>query len=531
MAVVAAVMLVLGVAVVARERLNVVSSSFFLLSISISVWLASIAAMSLTNDAQLALFFARGAYIGVCAIPAALFQFTLGLVQETRPRAAAVAASWTIAAIFTALFIRTDLLLNGVWSYSWGFYPRLTTTAFAFLGWFGFMLTASLAVLTLSLRGDISTRAGDRIRSFRWALAVGYLGSIDYLPAFGISIRPFGFVFIAAFVVLAVRAISRFRLLDFSSSFVADQLLQTMHGGVLVVDLQGNIRVANPLAANMLGYSAAELQNSNLRRVLGVDDLPGTESNTLTRRGRTRERAMMWRRKDGHFVEVGVSATLLRDLDHVPVGILYVARDLADQRRAERVEFQAHHDALTSLPNLNFVRSRFPQVMNDIQQLGRVPALLFIDLDGFKEINDRHGHASGDMLLQCVAARLGNAVREGDLVARIGGDEFIMLVSLRDEMDASIVAQKVVRVVGDVYALDDVSASVSASVGAAVATRPTELDALLKAADTAMYEAKRGGKNRYRIYGQPTPATIAPPMLTPRSDTASPSPFMVEDRA
>jgi diguanylate cyclase (GGDEF)-like protein/PAS domain S-box-containing protein len=528
-AIVAAVMLVLGVYVVARERLTAVSSAFFLLTLSIALWLGSISAMSLTRDASAALFLARGAYIGVAAIPAALFQFTLALVQQARRRVAAIAAAWAIAAVFIFLFIRTDILLSGVWRYSWGFYPHLSLETVAFLIWFGLMLAGSLAVLSMALRSETNELKRARIRAFWWALAVGYLGSIDYAPAFGVAIYPIGSLFIAAFMVLAVRAISRFRLLDITPSFVADQLLQTVHGAVIVVDLTGNIRVANPLAAQALGYSESELRGGNLRRLLGIDDLPGTDSNTLMRRGRTKERVMVWKRKDGRFVELAVSAALLRDLDHLPVGILYVARDLAEQRRTEQVEFQAEHDALTRLPNLNFVRARFPQAIQQIAELGRVPAVLFVDLDGFKEVNDRHGHASGDMLLQFVAARLGNAVREGDLVARVGGDEFLILVSLRDASDAAIVAQKVVRVLGDVYSLDDVNASISASVGVAPAREPMSIDALIKTADAAMYEAKRAGKNRFRIDGEPV---IAPPVSAPpRLDIAARPPFQFEDRA
>jgi diguanylate cyclase (GGDEF)-like protein/PAS domain S-box-containing protein len=533
MALVAAVMLILGIAVVARERLSAVSAAFFLLALSISIWLASISAMGVTRDPAMALWLARGAYIGVCAIPAAIFTFSLALVQEARRRAAAVAASWVIAAFFTALFIRTDALLTGVWRYSWGFYPRLSLASLAFIGWFGFMLAASLYTLSSAqTRGDVSERQRARIRAFWWALAVGYLGSVDYVPAFGVSMYPLGFLFIAAFMVLAARAVSRFRLVDINSSFVADQLLQTVHGAVLVVDLQGNIRLANPLAAQILGYGADGLEGANLTRLLGLTELPATDSNTLARRGRTKERVMMWKRRDGRFVELAVSAALLRDLDQVPVGILYVARDLADQRRAERVEFQATHDALTGLPNLNFVRSNFPEMVRQIGEMGRVPALLFIDLDGFKEVNDRYGHASGDMLLQFVGARLANAVREGDLVARVGGDEFIMLVSLRQPEDAAIVAQKVVRVVGDVYALDDVNTTISASVGAAVAAEAMAIDTLIKAADTAMYEAKHAGKNRYRVYGAPPPpAAATTPSIVPRRDVPAPPPFRFEERA
>lgn len=532
MALVAAVMLILGIAVVARERLSAVSAAFFLLALGISIWLASVSAMAVTRDPVMALWLARGAYIGVCAIPAAIFTFSLALVQEARRRAAAVAASWVIAAFFTALFIRTDALLTGVWRYSWGFYPRLSTASLAFIGWFGFMLAASLYTLSSAqTRGDVSDRHRARIRAFWWALAVGYLGSVDYVPAFGVSMYPLGFLFIAAFMVLAARAVSRFRLVDINTSFVADQLLQTVHGAVLVVDLQGNIRVANPLAAQILGYGADGLEGGNLTRLLGLTELPGTDSNTLARRGRTKERVMMWKRRDGRFVELAVSAALLRDLDQVPVGILYVARDLADQRRAERVEFQATHDALTGLPNLSFVRANFPEVVKQIGEMGRVPALLFIDLDGFKEVNDRYGHAAGDMLLQFVGARLANAVREGDLVARVGGDEFLMLVSLRQPEDAAIVAQKVVRVVGDAYALDDVNTTISASVGAAVAAEAMAIDTLIKAADTAMYEAKHAGKNRYRVYGAPPPPAATPPSIVPRRDVPAPPPFRFEERA
>lgn len=489
---IAAAIVLAGAYVIGRERASGVTLSFLVLTIAVALWLGGISMVSMSRHAAPAIGWAKVAYAGVCSIPAAVFHFTLALTNQLgRFRRAAVAA-WIAAAGFAAAFASTDLFITGVYSYVWGFYPRLGAAAIAFLVFFAGLLAAALIALRKAIRSGDTLQQRMRAKSFLIALSIGYLGSIDYLPAFGIGIYPAGYLAIGAFIVLAMRTIRRFRLVDLSASFVAEQLLETMQGGVLAVDSRGTIRLANPAAAALLGYEHHPLVGSDLRGMLRSRHLPATDFETFARAGRTRNRPMVWRRRDGSPIELSVSAEMLRDRVGLPAGILYVVHDLEERRRAERNEFAANHDALTGLGNRVFLASRCDDAIGDAIARGRTTALFFLDLDGFKTINDSYGHAAGDLVLREVAARLRQTVRNDDLLIRFGGDEFIVLSSLGRDADVPLVVGKIERALAGPMTIQGRAVVVSASVGVAVYGRDgMELEELIRAADAAMYAAKR----------------------------------------
>lgn len=174
------------------------------------------------------------------------------------------------------------------------------------------------------------------------------------------------------------------------------------------------------------------------------------------------------------------------------------ARKLAEETLAR----MAHHDALTGLPNRALFHDRLTQALAHARRYGETLALLFLDLDGFKAVNDALGHDIGDMLLQAVAQRLRSCTRDSDTVARLAGDEFtVILPSIGTAEDAAVVATKIVRALRASYSLAGHNVSVTSSVG--IALYPHDgpgAESLLKCADTAMYHAKKGGKNVYCFY-------------------------------
>jgi diguanylate cyclase (GGDEF)-like protein len=172
------------------------------------------------------------------------------------------------------------------------------------------------------------------------------------------------------------------------------------------------------------------------------------------------------------------------------------------QRAEQRISHMAHHDELTGLPNRALLNDRAAQALAQARRSGRPLALLFLDLDGFKDINDSLGHATGDRLLQSVAGRLRASVREGDTVARLGGDEFVvMLVNLAQAQDAVDIARAIAQALARPHTVDRHTLHVTASIG--VAAFPEDGDsagALLKHADAAMYRAKAQGRNAVQCY-------------------------------
>ena len=180
-----------------------------------------------------------------------------------------------------------------------------------------------------------------------------------------------------------------------------------------------------------------------------------------------------------------------------------IAAIAIERRRAEqRIRHMAHHDALTSLPNRALLNDRMAQALAQARRTGRPLAMLFIDLDGFKHINDSLGHGVGDRLLKAVAVLLLTLVREGDTVARLGGDEFVvMLVDLDRPEDAATVAQDIVRALAKPLQTEEHTLHVTASVG--ISTYPADGDtaeALLRHADSAMYRSKAQGRNSFQCF-------------------------------
>lgn len=176
----------------------------------------------------------------------------------------------------------------------------------------------------------------------------------------------------------------------------------------------------------------------------------------------------------------------------------FIARKQAEQN----LQFVATHDALTSLPNRTMFSDRLSQALAQAQRYNRRLALLFVDLDGFKKVNDTLGHAAGDILLKEIAARLRSCLREGDVIGRIGGDEFVVLVEEVGELEQlALVARKILEKVKQPVVVRGQGCQVTASVGiSAYPQNGKDSPTLLRNADSAMYRAKEQGKNRFEFY-------------------------------
>ncbi|WP_315387786.1 EAL domain-containing protein [uncultured Stenotrophomonas sp.] len=199
---------------------------------------------------------------------------------------------------------------------------------------------------------------------------------------------------------------------------------------------------------------------------------------------------------------------VLIELDHrdgLPTRYVVLFRDITREREAsERIELLAHYDLLTGLPNRMLLREQTADAIEEARDRGAALAMLFIDLDGFKTINDTFGHATGDALLKAAAARLHQNLRTADLFGRFNGDEFIVVLrDLADPEDAGHVARKLIASLAEPLQRGDTTLKVGASVGIAMLDdEHGDFDTLLRAADAAMYAAKEAGRNTYQYYSQ-----------------------------
>jgi len=199
---------------------------------------------------------------------------------------------------------------------------------------------------------------------------------------------------------------------------------------------------------------------------------------------------------------------VLIELDHrdgLPTRYVVLFRDITREREAnERIELLAHYDLLTGLPNRMLLREQTGDAIEEARDRGAALAMLFIDLDGFKTINDTFGHATGDALLKAAASRLHQNLRNADLFGRFNGDEFIVVLrDLADPEDAGHVARKLIASLAEPLQRGDTTLKVGASVGIAMLDdERADFDTLLRAADAAMHAAKEAGRNTYQYYSQ-----------------------------
>nr|WP_320114199.1 diguanylate cyclase [uncultured Desulfuromonas sp.] len=197
-----------------------------------------------------------------------------------------------------------------------------------------------------------------------------------------------------------------------------------------------------------------------------------------------------------------VSASPICDANNKPIQVVRVARNITENKQQEaQIRKLAYHDALTGLPNRTLFYDRLCQALLQCERENSHGAIAFLDLDLFKSINDSYGHAAGDMLLKVIAKRLSGCVRESDTVARIGGDEFLLILrELKDRDSAVVLIEQLIESIRKPITLNNEIIHTSASVGLCFYPQHgTTVDDLLKCADGAMYEAKRSGRNTYFI--------------------------------
>jgi diguanylate cyclase (GGDEF)-like protein/PAS domain S-box-containing protein len=275
------------------------------------------------------------------------------------------------------------------------------------------------------------------------------------------------------------------------------------HGSDMITVVRPDTTVIYQAGAveSMLGYEPQELEGAKLTDWLDPEDADSLRA--LCAADGSASQELRLRHRDGSQRACEVHATNLL-ADPAWQGIVLNIWDLSERRALEeRLRHQAFHDALTGLPNRVLALDRAEQMLARARRNSHPAAALYIDLDGFKNVNDRFGHAAGDELLRLVAARLSSLVREGDTAARLGGDEFVVLLE-GSTLDAGpeLVAERVLDVLRPPYDFTEQlgrELSVTASVGIALGEGGSA-DDLLRDADVALYKAKEAGRNRYVVF-------------------------------
>ncbi len=274
---------------------------------------------------------------------------------------------------------------------------------------------------------------------------------------------------------------------------------------VVITDTEGAIEYVNPPFVRITGYRPDEVLGENLR-ILKSGQTPVEVYEDLWQ---TLKRGEIWtgelcnRKKDGELYWENATIAPIKDDNGVTTHFIAIKEDISLRKDYEQRLFQqANFDPLTSLPNRALALDRLEQAIHKAKRDGDAVAVLFLDLDNFKHINDTLDHASGDALLKHVAVALAETLREGDTLARLGGDEFLLVIDEYDDGKAAeALSQKIIQALSQPVAVGGESLRVSCSIGITVYPSDGEDPAiLLKNADSAMYQAKAEGRGTYRFF-------------------------------
>jgi diguanylate cyclase (GGDEF)-like protein/PAS domain S-box-containing protein len=288
---------------------------------------------------------------------------------------------------------------------------------------------------------------------------------------------------------------------------LSDSIFKNTSEAMLVLDIEGRIIATNPAFTKISGYGSSE--------VIGHHPVKFGS----TRHGQDFYDAIRkdlheigsWRgeicgvKKTGEEYTNWVTVNTTTDDNGLPFRHVVLFSDVSEKKKhEERIWYEANHDSLTHLPNRRLFQERLTQEVLRANRLGTKVILLYLDLDGFKEVNDAMGHQGGDQLLIEVARRLNEVVRVTDSTSRLGGDEFtVTLVDVLDCQDATIVASNILQQIQAPFMIDSYASYISASIGITVYPDDAEdSNSLIKNADQAMYEAKKLGRNQYAFYTQ-----------------------------
>lgn len=327
-------------------------------------------------------------------------------------------------------------------------------------------------------------------------------GRVDLLALLSGVIFLFGALFVFLVVETNLRTIDDLLATTVSKAYV-QEILQTMAEPLVVAGADLEVELANPAALSLLGYTEGGLVGQPLQSIFNDEDAFHRICDSL-KHGAVRDVELFYRTRDRQGIPVSFSGASMRARGGQPGGVVCVAQDITVRKQFEAgLLHKALYDALTNVPNRVLLMERLNQAIQRARRDQRY-ALLFLDLDGFKAVNDSLGHPMGDRLLCAVARRLEGCIRSSDTIARLGGDEFILLLQDIDQPEGVVqAAERILEMFRSPFFIEGQRLYSSASIGIVTSGGGSDCataEAALKAADLALYQAKAGGKGRYVLY-------------------------------
>jgi diguanylate cyclase (GGDEF)-like protein/PAS domain S-box-containing protein len=291
-------------------------------------------------------------------------------------------------------------------------------------------------------------------------------------------------------------------------------IVESSNDAIIMKDMNGTILSWNAGAERIFGYQASEMTGSSIYSLIPPDRLEEEDRiMNLIRSGKLVDHFETVRlRKGNQPIHVSVTISPIKDAAGNIIGASKIARDITRRLESQaHIQHLAYYDALTGLPNRALLADRLEVAIGNAARYSNKLALLFVDLDRFKLVNDSLGHGIGDKLLKAVAERMQGSVRHTDTVSRLGGDEFVVLLSqVKATEDAAHVARKLIAALSKPYMIEEHELRLSASVGISICPdNGSEAGILLRNADASMYSAKEAGRSQYQFYSEDLTASAA----------------------
>gem|GEM_PF-1180806 len=503
--------LVLSTIILSVDSRNRVNRLYSLFTIFVAYWSVFKILQITASSESLAGVFYKFSSFGWTLLPAIYLNFVLEFIKSENRllRRYIMPIFYLIGISFALITINTDLMLQGMVSERWGYshIPGMLYKA-GFMPYFILLFISGLVFLSMYIRKDIPRLEKIKTYFLIVGVSVPLFGGVItnmLLPAMGIHVFELALTLTTVNVAIIGYAMYKYRLLNITFEYAASTIINTMGDVLIVLNRDLNINLINPATIHLLGFSAQELIKKNITQFLLRDYFEKDLMKSLEREGSTKlEMEFVDRSRNAIITDTSVS--VLKDESGETVGYVLVAKDIRERKRLiseiekakKELEELAITDPLTGLFNRRYLMFKLKEEFLRSIRYNKTFSLIILDLDKFKDINDTFGHEEGDELLRFISNKLKGAVRATDIVARFGGDEFVVLLPEANKIEAVALADRI-RSGSFKENLPYKYRIVSGSFGVAT-FRPdkslsSELD-LLKLADSALYRSKRLGRDR-----------------------------------
>ena len=497
---------------------------FFLICLCFSIWTGTFFLFHFAQQKEALWILYKISGLGWILAPALLLHFFLQLSESD----SILKQRWIYSLIYlpplvmfykntTGIFMVQDLVrIKAGWIEIMD--PYNPWTLFYILYYVSFLLFGFMNILRWGRRSPHpSKKIQSRIiiRSGIIALILSSTTNI-ILPSLKINVLPssLGANFLLIWIISIMYAILRHKLMAFSAAVVADDIFSAMNDALIVFDWSKRILDVNQSAANLIGRSESSLKGQKITDLFpGESIFQNIAPDTLTRESSILNHELDFLHKNGEHHTLSISVSPAYDQYDFSMGGLLLIRDITALKVAlEKLKHTATHDALTLLPNRLLLIERLKQALARARRYNHQVAVMLLDLDDFKRINDSFGHDIGDLLLKKVAEVLQKQMRESDTVARLGGDEFIIMATdLQKIEQGRMMASRILKTLETPMRINSHTIKVGASIGISIFPDDSEnIEDLLKSADIAMYQAKKEGKSLFRFISETVKDTIPP---------------------